>query len=124
MTLVHPVSEAAPVASDGLLVEGEDMGAAKLQGEKGVQWLPKGYLVAAATYLRCATVALTRNTDVFRRARGGTFGPRRGFQENGNTGIRECLGRLGVAEGPREIRKDSEPNDGCPRHHASEGSPS
>ena len=41
-----------------------------------------------------------------------------------HTGIRECLGRLGVAEGPREIRKDSEPNDGCPRHHASEGSPS
>jgi len=40
-------------------------------------------LIARATYLRCATVALTRNTDVFRRARGGTFGPRRGFQENG-----------------------------------------
>ncbi len=80
-------------------------------------------LIAKATYL-ADSVALTRNTDVFRRARGGTFGPRRGFQENGNTGIRECLGILGVAEGPREIRKDSEPNDGCPRHHASEGSPS
>lgn len=45
MTFVHSVSETAePVTSDGLLVAGEDMGAAKLQGEKGVQRLPKGCL--------------------------------------------------------------------------------
>ena len=79
MTLVHPVSETVLVTGDGLLVEGEDMGAAKLQGEKGVQWLPKGCLakprlsgsvlakarlVAAATHLRCAAVSVGRVSDL------------------------------------------------------------
>ena len=80
-------------------------------------YLPKGYLVAAATYLRCATVSVGRHVDLSRQASVQRLGLSERSRRNGREKAQKTQRALKVRAGVRRggLRVAREKNSGKQR---------